>query len=222
MLRGCLNKQIAAQLGTVEKTVKVHRGRVMQKLSARSLPDLIRIVNHRQRVTVALHPAELLARVHSDRDVASGEHERKGRSPLPWPLGMWDITNDRVIADPSLARVFGVSEAIAHGGPLSAYLSAIHPEDSRLVAHLIQDAINSGNDYDVTFRINQPDGDQRMVLARGRVEYDRTGRAVRFPECSRCHEIPAALQYWRTGTRSRRFHRGSNGNTPPAGSDSAR
>jgi FixJ family two-component response regulator len=40
---GLLNKQIAAELHTAEKTIKVHRGRVMQKLGATSVPDLVRI-----------------------------------------------------------------------------------------------------------------------------------------------------------------------------------
>jgi FixJ family two-component response regulator len=40
---GMLNKQSAAQLGTSEKTIKVHRGRVMRKMHAKSLADLIRM-----------------------------------------------------------------------------------------------------------------------------------------------------------------------------------
>jgi FixJ family two-component response regulator len=39
---GLLNKQIAAELKTAEKTIKVHRGRVMQKLEVTSVPDLVR------------------------------------------------------------------------------------------------------------------------------------------------------------------------------------
>jgi FixJ family two-component response regulator len=42
--RGLLNKQIAAELGTAEKTVKVHRGRVMDKLGVESLAELVRLV----------------------------------------------------------------------------------------------------------------------------------------------------------------------------------
>jgi FixJ family two-component response regulator len=43
VMAGRLNKQIAAELGTVEKTIKVHRSRVMQKLHASSLIQLIEI-----------------------------------------------------------------------------------------------------------------------------------------------------------------------------------
>ena len=40
---GLMNKQIAAELGLAEITVKIHRGHVMKKMGARSLADLIRM-----------------------------------------------------------------------------------------------------------------------------------------------------------------------------------
>jgi len=43
VVRGLLNKQIAAELGTSEATIKLHRGRAMQKMQADSLADLIRM-----------------------------------------------------------------------------------------------------------------------------------------------------------------------------------
>ena len=44
VITGMLNKQIAGQLGTAEKTVKVHRGRVMEKLGVTSVAELVRLV----------------------------------------------------------------------------------------------------------------------------------------------------------------------------------
>jgi FixJ family two-component response regulator len=43
VIAGRLNKQIAGDLGTVEKTVKFHRGRMMQKLGVRTVADLVRL-----------------------------------------------------------------------------------------------------------------------------------------------------------------------------------
>src|ERR1700689_1214808 len=40
---GLLNKQVAGELGTSELTIKTHRGRVMQKMGADSLADLVRM-----------------------------------------------------------------------------------------------------------------------------------------------------------------------------------
>lgn len=42
VIRGLLNKQIAAELNITESTIKVHRGRVMRKLGLTSVPDLVR------------------------------------------------------------------------------------------------------------------------------------------------------------------------------------
>jgi RNA polymerase sigma factor (sigma-70 family) len=49
VVRGLLNKQVAAELGISEKTVKVHRARVMQKMRADSMADLVRMAGR-------LHP----------------------------------------------------------------------------------------------------------------------------------------------------------------------
>ena len=43
VVSGKLNKQIAFELGTTERTIKAHRARVMKKMQAKSLADLIRL-----------------------------------------------------------------------------------------------------------------------------------------------------------------------------------
>jgi FixJ family two-component response regulator len=43
VIAGLLNKQIAVELGAAEKTVKIHRGRVMEKMGVASVADLVRV-----------------------------------------------------------------------------------------------------------------------------------------------------------------------------------
>jgi FixJ family two-component response regulator len=51
---GMLNKQVGGELGMAEKTVKVHRGRVMQKLGVTSVAELVRLV---QKAGISTMPA---------------------------------------------------------------------------------------------------------------------------------------------------------------------
>jgi FixJ family two-component response regulator len=48
VVTGLLNKQIASELGTAEKTIKVHRGRVMKKLGIVAVAELVRLVETAQ------------------------------------------------------------------------------------------------------------------------------------------------------------------------------
>jgi FixJ family two-component response regulator len=48
VVSGLLNKQIAAELNIAEYTVKIHRGRVMRKMHAESLADLVRMAENLQ------------------------------------------------------------------------------------------------------------------------------------------------------------------------------
>src|SRR4029077_2233514 len=45
LVSGRLNKQIASEIGASEATIKVHRGHVMQKMQAESVPDLVRMAD---------------------------------------------------------------------------------------------------------------------------------------------------------------------------------
>jgi len=51
VVAGLLNKQIADELGTTEMTIKAHRGRVMRKMQAASLADLVRMAGK-----LGIHP----------------------------------------------------------------------------------------------------------------------------------------------------------------------
>jgi FixJ family two-component response regulator len=63
VVKGYLNKQIAGQLGLTEQTVKVHRGRVMQKMGAASLAHLVQVAER-----LATMPAAISATLHGRTD----------------------------------------------------------------------------------------------------------------------------------------------------------
>jgi FixJ family two-component response regulator len=48
VFEGYLNKQIASELGAAEKTIKIHRGRVMEKMKAHSVAELVRLAGKLQ------------------------------------------------------------------------------------------------------------------------------------------------------------------------------
>jgi FixJ family two-component response regulator len=55
---GLMNKQVAAEIGIVEVTVKVHRHNIMKKLGAKSLADLVRMSDALGLQRRVLRPAE--------------------------------------------------------------------------------------------------------------------------------------------------------------------
>lgn len=65
VVSGKSNKQAAADLGTTEKTIKAHRARVMEKMAASSLPDLVRM-------------ADRLSSARSSHRLGAGGHWTKG------------------------------------------------------------------------------------------------------------------------------------------------
>jgi len=59
VITGMLNKQIAGQLGTAEKTVKVHRGRGMQKLGVTSVAELVMFMQRAGLASAAKHKTKV-------------------------------------------------------------------------------------------------------------------------------------------------------------------
>ena len=67
VVTGMLNKQVAERLGASEKTIKVHRGRVMRKMQASSVADLVRMagkVRPRSPATEVTGRTDVLPRSH--------------------------------------------------------------------------------------------------------------------------------------------------------------
>lgn len=111
VISGRLNKQIAATIGTTEKTVKVHRARVMQKMGVTSLADLVRVIDHALRARSSPSITEDGAVLARPRALAVIERVL-GLEPGQ------TIMTSATLREPSLADVADVSEkeAIALAG----------------------------------------------------------------------------------------------------------
>jgi PAS domain S-box-containing protein len=90
----------------------------------------------------------------------------------------WDLRQDRVQLSRRLNRWFA-----GEAGGLLAFkevLERIHPEDRGRVEGAVQQAIQTGDELEVEYRIPLTDGTERWVAARGRCTYDKAGVPVRL------------------------------------------
>ncbi len=83
----------------------------------------------------------------------------------------WNIATDIVTADRVLAKKFGIApETAATGAPLDDFLASIHEDDRARVRQAIEGATD---EFESEYRVRDANGDERWVIARGEVEYDR-------------------------------------------------
>jgi len=73
VVAGRLNKQIAAELGTSEKTIKIHRARVMAKMCAHSVAELVNLASHVDGARTDASPRAAKGRFHLDRRFAADD-----------------------------------------------------------------------------------------------------------------------------------------------------
>lgn len=117
------------------------------------------------------------------KEVALAELRRKLDSAMiAGEIGTfeWDIGTDRLWGDANFARMFNIALDATGAAPLSAYMDAIHPDDRERVSRLIEESVRTGNGYEAQYRIISC-AELRWVVARGKIETDGAGRALRFP-----------------------------------------
>ncbi len=110
----------------------------------------------------------------------SEEHLRLATESAGLGTWEWDVVQDRVYGNAVLARLFGITPEEANGGPIAAYLRAVHPDDVARVGATIGEAVARGGFYDARYRVTGVDG-LRWVQTTGRVEADEAGQARYFP-----------------------------------------
>jgi DNA-binding response OmpR family regulator/nitrogen-specific signal transduction histidine kinase len=95
---------------------------------------------------------------------------------------VWDIRNDRLVADERFARSFNLSPKECGAGlPLAKAMESIHGDDQPHVAQMVADALQSGGAYRCEYRVRRQDGGYRWVEANGRVDLGPDGAPIRFP-----------------------------------------
>jgi PAS domain S-box-containing protein len=97
----------------------------------------------------------------------------------------WDLKAEVVYADANFARIHTVDPVwAARGAPPAEYIKNFHPDDLPVFQAEL-DRVFAGTDELATeYRVRQPDGSVRWVMARGRLVRDAEGTAIRFPGAS--------------------------------------
>jgi PAS domain S-box-containing protein len=120
---------------------------------------------------------------HPDRSTLTARNRLSLALEAAGVVGIWDgdLINDRIYADESFARIYGVDAVeAARGRPLGFYFKYIHPDDLASSNDAIARMKAGMDEYANEHRIVRPDGSVRWVLARGRLARDASGRPVRF------------------------------------------
>ncbi len=97
----------------------------------------------------------------------------------------WDMRADRVYADANFARIYAVDPARAEqGAPIADFTKNFHPDDLPAFEAELARVIAEDGEFSSEYRILQPDGSSRWLLARGRIIRDAAGTPLRFPGAS--------------------------------------
>ena len=91
----------------------------------------------------------------------------------------WDIAHNKLTWSAEIFRIFGIPQR-QFGATYEAFLDSVHPVDRDRVKQAMDDAFYKQQDYSIEHRILLPDGTERTVYDRARVDYDTNGRPVRM------------------------------------------
>ena len=92
---------------------------------------------------------------------------------------VWEIGENRLYGDANFARLFNVTLGADGSAPLEVYLAVIHAGDRDRVRGLIEEAVESKDDFEAEYRLVGPPG-ERWVISRGKIERGEDRRAHRF------------------------------------------
>jgi PAS domain S-box-containing protein len=92
----------------------------------------------------------------------------------------WDIPNDIVEWSDEMYQIVGVDAATTPVVTYASYLERVHPDDREFVEKIIAKALEERRPYSFDHRIVRPDGSERILHSRGRLEVDESDQPVRL------------------------------------------
>jgi len=108
----------------------------------------------------------------------SQERMRLAASAADLSLWEWDIARDEIwVTEKGRERAgVGASERI----DFTRFLQAVHPDDREQTQRAVRHSLEVSGEFEAEYRVIARDGATRWVVARGQVEHDAAGKAVRL------------------------------------------
>ena len=98
-------------------------------------------------------------------------------------VGTWDydVPRDRLYCNAKFAELFSVDpQRASEGAPMRDFVRAVHRDDRPMVSEHVQNAIRTGGEYAVEYRLIRNDASICWLFARGRGHLDEAGNPARF------------------------------------------
>ena len=151
---------------------------VLEFFSPRSVApnqDMTAVINHVSALLgLSMQRQQTLTRL-KEREAQLEEAQRTAQIGH-WE---WDVVNDHVMWSPELYRIFGLSPD-NFATTYEAFLTIIHPDDRAYVEEKVGEAYQNGQPFDYFHRIVRPDGEERVIQARGRPIHDQAGHIIKL------------------------------------------
>jgi PAS domain S-box-containing protein len=110
----------------------------------------------------------------SERQLAEAQHMARVGS---WN---WDLQRNALNWSDELYRVFGVDPQTCNPAYEAVVMESIHAEDRALVRGVIESSLKTQEPFSFYYRIHRPDGEERVIHARGDVVSDEHGTPIRM------------------------------------------